>query len=82
MRSPAPWFVLSLLAALPAFSQTPTIGACTVLPADNIWNTPIDQLAVSPNSSTYVNTIGPTLPVHADFGSGTNTMAVPSASLT
>jgi len=82
MRSPAPWFVLSLLAALPAFSQTPTIGTCTVLPADNIWNTPIDQLAVSPNSSTYVNTIGPTLPVHADFGSGTNTMAVPSASLT
>jgi len=42
-----------------------------VLPADNIWNTPVDQLPVSPSSSTYVATIGPTLPVHADFGSGT-----------
>src|SRR5712692_3875548 len=54
-----------------AFAQPPTIGACTVLPADNIWNTPVDQLTVSPNSSTYVATIGPTLPVHPDFGSGT-----------
>jgi hypothetical protein len=52
-------------------AQAPTIGAaCTVFPADNIWNTPIDQLPVSPNSSTYVNTIGATTGVHADFGSG------------
>jgi len=41
-----------------------------VLPADNIWNTPVDQLSVSPNSSTYVNTIGAATGVHADFGSG------------
>src|SRR5258706_928122 len=54
-----------------AQAQPPTIGACTVLPADNIWNTPVDQLPASPSSSTYVATIGPTLPVHADFGSGT-----------
>ena len=46
------------------------MGTCTVLPADNIWNTPIDQLPVSPSSSTYVNTIGATTGVHADFGSG------------
>ncbi len=39
-------------------------------PTDNIWNTPVDTLPVSPNSSTYVNTIGPVSPVHADFGSG------------
>jgi hypothetical protein len=51
-------------------AQAPTIGTCTVLPADNIWNTPIDQLPVSPNSSTYVNTIGATAGVHADFGAG------------
>ena len=31
---------------------------------------PIDQLPVSPSSSTYVNTIGATTGVHADFGSG------------
>jgi len=24
-----------------------TIGACTVLPADNIWNTPVDQLPLA-----------------------------------
>jgi hypothetical protein len=46
------------------------VGNCAVLPADNIWNTPIDQLPVSPSSSTYVNTIGATTGVHADFGSG------------
>jgi hypothetical protein len=53
-----------------AHAQAPTVGSCTVLPADNIWNTPIDQLPASPNSSTYVNTIGATAGVHADFGSG------------
>lgn len=53
-----------------ARAQAPTLGACAVLPADNIWNTPVDQLSVSPNSSTYVNTIGAATGVHADFGSG------------
>jgi hypothetical protein len=40
------------------------------LPANNIWNTPVDQLPVSPNSSTYVNRIGAGSPLHPDFGSG------------
>src|ERR1700733_10104986 len=53
-----------------ANGQTPTIGKCTVLPADNIWNTRIDQLPVHPSSSTWVSTIGASLPVHPDFGSG------------
>jgi hypothetical protein len=48
-----------------------TSNVCTVLPADNIWNTPVDQLPVSPNSSTYVNRIGARSPLHPDFGSGT-----------
>src|SRR5262249_53012300 len=50
-----------------SFAQAPTIGACAVFPADDIWNTPIDQLPVSPNSSTYVNTIGPSSPLHPHF---------------
>lgn len=54
-----------------ANAQAPTIGNCTVLPADNIWNTRIDQLPVSPSSSAWVNTIGPSSPLHPDFGSGT-----------
>jgi hypothetical protein len=61
-------FLLGLAGVVRA--QAPTIGNCTVLPADNIWNTSIDRLPVSPNSSTYVNTIGATTGVHADFGSG------------
>jgi hypothetical protein len=51
-------------------AQTPTIGKCTVLPADDIWNTRIDQLPVHPSSSTWVNTIGASAPLHPDFGSG------------
>ena len=63
--------VLTAITASLSMAQPPAIGNCTVLPANNIWNTPVDQLAVSPNSSTYINTIGPSLPLHADFGSGT-----------
>lgn len=51
-------------------AQTPTIGKCSVLPADDIWNTRIDQLPVHPSSSTWVNAIGPSSPLHPDFGSG------------
>ncbi len=48
----------------------PTIGSCPVLPANNIWNTPVDQLPASSITSTYVNTIGSTKPLHPDFGGG------------
>jgi hypothetical protein len=53
-----------------ASAQTPTIGNCTVFPADDIWNTRIDQLPVHPSSSTWVSTIGASSPLHPDFGSG------------
>lgn len=53
-----------------ASAQSPTLGNCPVLPADNIWNTRVDQLPVSPSSSTWVNTIGATTGVHPDFGAG------------
>src|SRR5580692_6637136 len=48
----------------------PTIGACPVLPANNVWNAPVNQLPVAANSATLVATIGPTVTLHADFGSG------------
>src|ERR1700676_3300814 len=51
-------------------AQTPTISNCMVFPADNIWNTRIDQLPVHPSSSTWVNTVGAASPLHPDFGSG------------
>jgi hypothetical protein len=37
--------------------------------ADNIWNTPVDQLPLAANSVTYVATIGGAS-LKADFGSG------------
>ncbi|HTS50344.1 MAG TPA: hypothetical protein VMH05_20505 [Bryobacteraceae bacterium] len=68
-------FLVPVIALLvwtgPAAAQAPSIGNCTVLPADNIWNTRIDQLPVHPSSSTWVNTIGPSAHLHPDFGSGT-----------
>src|SRR5947209_2026938 len=58
-------FTLSTVAA-----QPPAIGNCPVLPADNIWNTPVDQFPISASSATWVNTIGAAKTIHADFGSG------------
>ena len=67
MKKLIPLFVFLGLAVAAA---QPTIGNCPVFPGDNIWNTRIDQLPVSPSSSTWVNTIGASSPLHPDFGSG------------
>lgn len=48
----------------------PTIAGCDVFPADNVWNTPVDDLPLEPNSATYVDAIGADAPMHPDFGSG------------
>ncbi len=48
----------------------PAIDGCAVFPANNIWNTPVDTLPVDSNSVEYVNTIGRSSHMHADFGSG------------
>jgi hypothetical protein len=50
---------------------SPTLEGCPVFPANNIWNTPVDQLAVAARSQDYINTIGPNGRLHPDFGSGT-----------
>lgn len=47
-----------------------TLDGCSVFPADNIWNAPVDRLPLDPNSDAYVTTIGADSVVHADFGSG------------
>jgi hypothetical protein len=48
-----------------------SIEGCEILPANNIWNTPVDQLAPDPYSSSYLDAIGANSGVHPDFGSGT-----------
>ena len=59
----------SRAAKLPAAS--PTLEGCPVFPANNIWNTPVDQLPVAARSQDYINSIGPNVRLHPDFGSGT-----------
>lgn len=60
----------TLLATPLLLGQAPTVGGCSVFPADNVWNTPIDTLPVDVNSTTYVNTIGAGVGLKADFGAG------------
>lgn len=64
-------FLLLLMPALVAgASAPPALGGCTVFPADHIWNTPVDTLPVAARSAAYVDSIGASTGVHADFGSG------------
>ena len=41
-------------------------------PADNPWNTPIDQAAVDPNSDALIASIGTSTAFHPDFGANWN----------
>ena len=63
------WPAMLLVTAATAISAQ-SVGSCPVFPSGNIWNTRIDQLPVSPSSSTWVNTIGSATHLHPDFGSG------------
>jgi len=69
MRATAITVLVTTALAAPAYGQQ-MIGGCPVLPADNIWNTPVDALPVLANSATMVNTIGASRGFHADFGAG------------
>jgi hypothetical protein len=60
---------LTVLGGGGAWAQA-TIGSCPVFPANNVWNAPINQLPVAGNSATLVATIGTSVTLHADFGSG------------
>jgi hypothetical protein len=54
-----------------SLKDTPRIGGCSMYPADNIWNTPVDSLPVDSHSSDWIDTIGTDTGFHMDFGSGT-----------
>lgn len=49
-------------------SAPPSIAGCQILPADNIWNTRVDNLPLDIHSLAYVTAISQTAHVHADFG--------------
>ncbi|MCB2187941.1 MAG: hypothetical protein KQJ78_16095 [Deltaproteobacteria bacterium] len=48
----------------------PAALSCALFPANNIWNTRVDNLPRDANSDAYVNTIGASTGMHPDFGSG------------
>jgi len=48
----------------------PVIQGCAILPADNIWNTPVDTLPLDPHSADYVASMGASEHLHPDFGAG------------
>ena len=51
--------------------KSPSINAsnaCPVFPANNVWNTWIHDLPVDPHSQAYIESMGPDLPLHPDFG--------------
>ncbi len=49
-------------------SSAPWLAGCPMFPADNIWNRRVDALPVHPRSAAYINSIGPGVALHADFG--------------
>jgi len=49
----------------------PSISGCQILPQNNVWNTPVDNLPVHPLSDQWVNTLGRTANFHMHFSSGT-----------
>lgn len=56
---------LALLAGPPSL---PGARGCPIFPASNVWNTPVDQLAVAADSATLIDSIGRDRGLHADFG--------------
>lgn len=53
-----------------ATAAPPQLAGCSVFPADNVWNTPVDALPVHTLSATWVSTIGGSRTAVPDFGSG------------
>ena len=54
-----------------AQASAPAVGGCQLLPADHLFNTPIDALPVHPNSAAFMTTIG-RHNLHLDLGTSTD----------
>ncbi|GAC1650123.1 MAG: hypothetical protein NVS9B15_09560 [Acidobacteriaceae bacterium] len=61
--------VAAISATLPAQTTGPKVANCSVFPADNVWNIPIDSLPVHRLSATYIANMRPTRALHADYDS-------------
>ncbi len=47
-----------------------SLAGCPVFPKDNPWNRDISRAPVHPRSDQYIDSIGKSTDLHADFGSG------------
>ncbi len=62
---------LILAAGSIVYAQTPSLGGCSMFPANNVWNTRIDTLPLDKNSAAYVASMNATnTKLHPDFGAG------------
>lgn len=61
-------FVIGVSAIRSAPAAPSALGGCQVLPVDNIWNVPVDQLPVDTRSDDYITTLGRNTSLHPDFG--------------
>lgn len=69
MRRFFPIFLLTAsVPVLHAQITAPSLGGCSLLPANNVWHTRVDNLPVHPQSDAYVSTLGAGSPAHPDFG--------------
>ncbi len=50
-----------------AATPLPAAPGCTILPADNVWNRPVDTLPRAADSARLIRTIGLGEPLHPDF---------------
>ena len=55
---------------IPPSSNGTTLANCPMFPADNFWNTRVDNLPIHPNSGAWIESIGRGEGFHMDFGSG------------
>jgi len=80
MRRPLLVMLVTAAALLPALAPStatatatarpPVLAGCPVFPTTSAWNTDVSRLPVDPRSSAYVASIGSSLRLHPDFGSG------------
>lgn len=58
-------------------TTSPVIGGCSVLPADNPWNTRVDGLPVSAMSAAYMANMKSDHILHADWGTWAEGYGIP-----
>ncbi len=63
--------LLICICQAPVLAVSPVVDGVPLFPDSNIWNTPVDRLPVSTDSSAMIATIGLDRTLKADFGSGT-----------